>query len=160
VEYCGAHLALYVVSSDGQPCVGELGRPLLVAGDELGYAVHKAAASVDSRLGEVARCLGAAHRQEVHQHVGVDLLEHLGHVHGLLLPAHRHSAAQVLAYAVQHRRLEHLHAQLRHVAELDCAVGLCEDGLAEVPAHLLRIHVEGGHELNVADVVAAEVHVH
>ena len=48
----------------------------------------------------------------------------------------------------------------RHVGEADGVVGLGEDGLGQVVADFARVDVEGGDELDVADVVAAEVDVH
>ena len=47
-----------------------------------------------------------------------------------------------------------------HVAELHRVVGAGEDRLREVEPDLLLVDVEGGDELDVADVVAAEVDVH
>ncbi len=49
---------------------------------------------------------------------------------------------------------------LRHVGELDRVVRLGPDRLAEVLADLRRVDVERAGELDVADVVAAEVDVH
>ena len=49
---------------------------------------------------------------------------------------------------------------LRHVGELDRVVRVRPDRVGEVLADLVRRHVERGRELDVADVVAAEVHVH
>ena len=51
-------------------------------------------------------------------------------------------------------------ARLRHVGELDRVVRVRPDRVGEVLADLVRGHVERGRELDVADVVAAEVHVH
>ena len=47
-----------------------------------------------------------------------------------------------------------------HVGELDRVVLARPDRLGEVFADLLGVDVEGGDELDVADVVAAEVDVH
>ena len=47
-----------------------------------------------------------------------------------------------------------------HVGELDRVVLARPDRLGEVLADLLGVDVEGGDELDVADVVAAEVDVH
>ena len=49
---------------------------------------------------------------------------------------------------------------LGHVGELDRVVLPRPDRLGEVLADLLGVDVEGGDELDVADVVAAEVDVH
>ncbi len=45
-------------------------------------------------------------------------------------------------------------------AELDGVVGLGEDGLGQVFADLVLVDVDGGHELDVLDVVAAQDGVH
>ena len=50
--------------------------------------------------------------------------------------------------------------RLGHVGELDRVVLARPDRLGEVLADLLGVDVEGGDELDVADVVAAEVDVH
>ena len=46
------------------------------------------------------------------------------------------------------------------LGELDRVVDLGEERLGGVEADLLGVDVEGGHELDVADVVAAELDVH
>ena len=48
----------------------------------------------------------------------------------------------------------------RHVADLDRVVLAGDDGVREVLADLLGVDVERGDELNVANVVRAELHVH
>src|SRR5206468_733746 len=48
----------------------------------------------------------------------------------------------------------------RDLVEHVRVVGLRVDRLGEVLADLVLVDVEGGHELDVADVVAADVHVH
>ena len=53
-----------------------------------------------------------------------------------------------------------MHAELGDVGELDRVVDAGEDRLAEVEADLVGVDVEGGDELDVADVVAAELDVH
>src|SRR4029079_4620256 len=51
-------------------------------------------------------------------------------------------------------------AELADLLEDERVVRLLVDRLAEVLADLVLVDVEGGHELDVADVVAAEVDVH
>ena len=67
---------------------------------------------------------------------------------------------QVLAEAVVGHAALDLDAQLGDVGELDRVVLARPDRLGEVLADLLGVDVEGGDELDVADVVAAEVDVH
>ena len=65
-----------------------------------------------------------------------------------------------LAEAIEGRAPLHGDTEVGHVAELDGVVRPCEHRLAGVDAHLVGIDVEGGDELDVADVVAAELDVH
>jgi hypothetical protein len=51
-------------------------------------------------------------------------------------------------------------AGLLDVRELDRVVRVRPDRVGEILADLVLRHVEGGDELDVADVVAAEVDVH
>jgi hypothetical protein len=53
-----------------------------------------------------------------------------------------------------------LDARLRDVGELDRVVRVRPDRVGEILSDLALDHVEGGGELDVADVVAAEVDVH
>ena len=66
----------------------------------------------------------------------------------------------VLAEAVVRHAAVDGDARLRHVGELDRVVRMRPDRVGEVLADLVRGDVERGRELDVADVVAAEVHVH
>jgi len=68
---------------------------------------------------------------------------------------------EVLAEAVVRDPAAHRHAELLgHVGELDRVVLARPDRGAKVLANLLGVDVEGGRELDVGDVVAAEVDVH
>jgi len=51
-------------------------------------------------------------------------------------------------------------AERRHVGDLDGVVLRGEDGLGQVAVDLLGVHIERGHELDVADVVLTELHMH
>ena len=68
--------------------------------------------------------------------------------------------AVVLAEAVEGVAALHDDAGRRHVADLDGVVLGGADRLGEVEADLLAVDVERGDELDVADVVVAELHVH
>ena len=48
----------------------------------------------------------------------------------------------------------------RDVGDLDGVVFAGQDGVGQVLPHLLAVDVERGNELDVADVVLAELHVH
>ena len=66
----------------------------------------------------------------------------------------------VLAEAVVRHAARDLDAGLRHVGELDRVVRVRPHRVGEVLADLALHDVEGGGELDVADVVPAEIHVH
>jgi hypothetical protein len=48
----------------------------------------------------------------------------------------------------------------RHIADLDRVVLASRDGVCEILAHLLGVHVERGHEFHIGDVVRTELDVH
>jgi hypothetical protein len=54
----------------------------------------------------------------------------------------------------------HGHVEVRHVGELHRVVLTRPDGLRQVLADLVGIDVERGRELDVTDVVSAQVHMH
>ena len=67
---------------------------------------------------------------------------------------------EVLADPVVRHAARDRDAGLRHVGELDRVVRVRPDGVGEIDADLALDDVEGGRELDVRDVVAAEVDVH
>ena len=155
----GAHLALDVVAHDGHAGVGELLRPHRVTGDEHRDGVHEGDAGFEARLGVVLlRDLGP-NGEVGHEDIGPAVAQDLGHVDRLerrLLDR----LAVVLAEAVERRPSQHLDPELAHLGELDRVVLPREDRLAEVEADLGGVDVEGGDEVDVAHVVAAEGDVH
>ena len=155
----GADLALDVVADDRHAGLDEALLPVGLAGDEHGDAVDHGAAGGEDLLRVPLGGLFAAHGQVVDDHVGLRLLEDaddVGGRAGRLLDDLR----EVLAEAVVGHAAHDLDALLGHVAELHRVVGLGEDGLAEVLADLVLVDVDGGHELDVADVVAADDGMH
>ena len=106
----------------------------------------------------LGRLLGAD-RQVADEHVGLGLLEDADDVGGLARGL-GDLLLQVLAEPVVGHAALDLDAQLGDVGELDRVVLARPDRLGEVLADLLGVDVEGGDELDVADVVAAEVDVH
>ena len=68
--------------------------------------------------------------------------------------------AVVLAQAVEGASTLDGHAGLRDVADLDGAVLAGFDGDGDVLADLVGVHVEGGDEFDVADVVVTEADMH
>src|SRR5437867_5004461 len=154
-----ADLGLDVVADDRQTLVLEALLPVRLTRDEDGDAVDKADPGgqrlLDVPLGRLFR----ADRQVADEHVGLALLEDADDVRGFagrLLD----DVGQVLADAVMGHASLYLHARPWHFRELHRVVRLGEDRVREVEADLVLVDVERGHELDVPDVVAAEVDVH
>ena len=66
----------------------------------------------------------------------------------------------VVGHAVQHRAHAHLDAGRRNLGEHRRAVGLGEDRLGQIRAHLALVDVVGAHHLDVGGIVAAQVPMH
>src|SRR5690606_1397452 len=64
------------------------------------------------------------------------------------------------AEAVEGRATLYRHPKRRHVTELDRVVLTGHDRLSEIAANLLGVHVEGGDELHIGDVIVTEADVH
>ena len=152
-------LGLDVVADDRQPGLLEALVPVVLAGDEDGQAVDEADPGRERLLDvPLGRVLGAD-RQVTDQHVGLGLLEDADDVGGLP------GALVIFSFRYLPRPSwvmprSTLTPRLRHLGELDRVVLARPDRLGEVLADLLDVDVEGGDELDVADVVAAEIDVH
>ncbi len=159
VQDGGTHLGLDVVAHDGQVPLLKAALPVLLAGDEHGDAVDHGAAGLEHLLHVPLGGLLAPHRQVVDDHMRVRVAEYLDDVRcgARRFADHR---GQILADAIVGHAAGHGHAQMGHICELVGVVGRREDSLREVLADLVGVDVEGGHELDVADVVAAQVGVH
>ena len=124
-----------------------------------GIAFTNADARVEAGLRVVALRVLGTDREVRHEHVGLRVAQRLRDVDRLgrrLLD----DLAVELAEAVERRAALHEHAEFGDLGELDRVVDAREDRLAEVEADLLGVDVERGDELDVADVVAAELDVH
>ena len=152
-------LALDVVADDRHAGGGELLRPLRVTGDEHGDGVHERHARVEGGLGVVLlRHLGPD-GQVGDEHIGPRRAQDRHHV-DRLGGGFLDGLAVVLPQPVEGRApLDH-HADVAHRGETDGVVLPREDGLAQVEADLGGVDIEGGHELDVTDVVAAQADVH
>ncbi len=143
----------------GRPASRKRLGPFRVGGDEHGDGVHKGHAGIEAGGGVGPLGLLRAHRQVAHQDVRPAVAERLGHVHrfgrGLL-----DGLAVVLAQAVEGGSSLNGDSELAHRGEADGVVLPGEDGLAQVGPDFGGVDVEGGHELEVTDVVAAEHDVH
>ena len=155
-----ADLGLDVVADDRQAGLLEAVVPVVLAGDEHRDAVHEAAAGLEDLLDvPLGRLLGAD-RQVGDDDVGLGVLEDLRDVDGRALGL-GDLLLEVLAEAVVGHAALDGDAQVRDVVrELDRVVLARPDRLGEVLADLVGVDVERGRELDVADVVAAEVDVH
>ena len=142
----GADLGLDVVADDRHAGPGELRGPLRIGGDEHRQRVHEGDARVDRALGVVAVRLLRAHRQVADEDLGAAVAEHLGDVDGRLVGL-GDDLAVVLAQAVQGRPALHGHAGRRDLGDLDGVVLARVDGLGQVTADLLDVHVERGDNL-------------
>ena len=133
--------------------------PLGVGGDEHRDGVDEGDAGVDARLGVHLLGVLGADGQVGHEHVGAAGAERLGHVDGLggrLLAG----GLVVLAEPVERRRPQHLDAEVGdRVRSGPCCSGRRRSPWTG-PADLGGVDVERGHDLDVADVVAAELDVH
>ena len=156
-----ADLGLDVVADDREAALLELLLEVTALGDEDRHAVHHRAAGVQDLFGVPLRRLLRTDREEADDDVRSGLLENADDVVGVagsLLDDLR----QVLADPVVRHPARDLDARLRlrDVGELVRVVGLGPDRLGEVLPDLGGRDVESGRELDVPDVVAAEVDVH
>ena len=155
-----ADLRLDVVADDREARLDEAVVPVVLAGDEHRDAVHEAAAGLEDLLHVPLRRLLGADGEVGDDDVRAGVLEHLRDVDGRarrLLDLLR----EVLAEAVVGHAALDGDAEVRDLAgEVQRVVLPGEDRLGEVLADLLGVDVERRGELDVADVVAAEVHVH
>jgi hypothetical protein len=139
--------------------LGEPGVPVVLAGDENGQAVDEADAGGEGLLDvPLGRLLGAD-REVADEDVRLGVLEDPDDV-GRLAWGLGDLLLQILAEAVMGHAAVDLDPDLRHLRELDRVVLAREDRLGQVLADLVGVDVEGGGELDVAHVVAAEVDVH
>lgn len=143
----------------GTPASVNLSAHSLVAGDEHRESVDERDLGVDGALRVELRSDLGTDGQVADENVDLLVLEDLDDVdrgvRGLL-----DRLAVVLTQAVVGVAALDGHARVRHVRDLDGVVLAGADGVREVEADLLRVDVEGGDELDVTDVVLAELDVH
>ena len=155
----GTDLALDVVAHNRHARGGELVRPGLGAGDEHRQGVDEGYAGVDCGLGVELGGFLRPNGQVADHDVNLGVLEGLDYVdrfcRGLL-----DGLKVVLAEAVQGVAALDRHAGGRNIGDLDGVVFAGQDGVGQVNADLLAVHIEGCYEFNVVDVVLAEFHVH
>src|SRR5487761_2599964 len=154
-----ADLALDVVADDRKAFRGEPALPVGLAADEDRDRVDEADAGLQGLLGVPLGRLLAPDREIGDHHVDLALLEDpddVGRGAGGLLD----DRAEVLAQAVVGHAPVNADPDVRDLLEDDRVVRVRVDRLGEVLADLRPVDVERSHELDVADVVPAEAHVH
>src|SRR6185436_1129690 len=155
----GPDLRLDVVADHRQALLLEPLLPVLLARDEHGDAVHERAAGIEHLLDVPLRRRFRADRQVVHDHVGLRVLEQLDDVHRGARPL-LDDLRQVLAEPVVRHAALHGDAHVRDLGEHDGVVRPRDDRLGDVLADLVHVDVDRRRDLDVADVVPAQVHVH
>src|SRR5215203_4696379 len=152
-------LAGDVIANDRHTGILELGSPLGVARDEHRDRVDETGLRLEAGLRVVALRLLGADREVGDEDVGAGVAQDLCDVdrrRRRLLAG----LAIELAEAVERRAAHDRHAELADLRELHRVVLAGPDRLAGVETDLLGVDVERGHELDVADVVATEHHMH
>ena len=133
--------------------------PVSLAADEDRDTIDHGAAGGEDLLRVPLGGLLAAYRQVAYDDVGFCFFENANDVirgtGGLL-----DDLGHVFADTIVGHATGYLDTGFLHVAEPDCIVGWRVDGISEILAHLVRVDVDGGHELYITDVVTAQVHMH
>ena len=156
----GADLRLDVVADDRHARLLEAALPVGLARDEDRHAVDHRAARREDLLGVPLGRLLRADRQVVDDDVDLALPQDPDHVVGLARAPSRRPRERYLpmpSWVIPRETVTPVFADL---GELDRVVRVRPDRLGEVDADLALDDVERGDELDVADVVAAEVDVH
>ncbi len=154
-----ADLALDVVADDRDAGVLELLRPLRGAGDEDGQRVDERDLGVDGALGVELRGLLRADGQVADEDVDLGLAQGGDDVDRLLVGLGDHLAV-VLAEAVEVWPRCTVTPVGGTSQILIVLFSLAPIASARSRPTFLRVDVERGDELDVADVVVAELHVH
>ena len=155
----GADLALDVVADDRQPARLEPPPPLRIRGDEHGDAVHEGAAGLQRPLGVKFRRPLRTNRQIGHHHVRARGREDVGDIR-LGLVRFIDLVAKIASEPVERPAAPDQNPGRRHGREALRVVGRSINRLRDIAADLGGVHVEGGGNLDVADVIAAEFDVH
>jgi hypothetical protein len=154
-----ADLRLDVVADDRDARLLEALLPVGLARDEHRHAVHHGAAGLEDLLRVPLRRGLGADREVVDDDVRAGLAQD-PHDVGRLAWRLLHDLREVLPEPVVRHPARDGDAGLRDVGELDRVVRGGPDRVREVHADLALDDVERGGELDVRDVIAAEVDVH
>ncbi len=154
-----AHLALDIVADDGQFLFLETRRPIRRGGNENRHGVDHAHACLESLFHIPLGGHFRTDRQEVDEHMRAGVFEDLDDIVGRSGGLFQ-NLLEILAQAVMGHAARDLDTHMGHVRELIGVVGIGKNGFGKVFADLGGDHVESGHELDIAHVVAAQVDVH
>ena len=159
VEDGGAHLALDVITDDGQVALHKTAGPVFRTGDENRDGVDHTTAGIQDLLDIPLGGHLGTDRQVIDDDVGFGVLEDLDDVSSGT-GGFGEDLAEVLAQAVVGHAARDGHIQFGDIAELVGVVGEGINGFGQVLAHLGIDDIEGGGELNITDVITAQVDVH
>src|SRR5207247_6064810 len=146
-------------ADDRQSHLGETPLPVLLTADERRDRVDEADARPECLLDVPLGRLLADDGQVADHHVDLALAQDADDVGGRA-GRFLDDLAEVLAEAVVRHAPLDWDAEVGHLLEHIGVVRLRVDRLRQVLADLVAVDVEGGHELDVADVVATQVDVH
>src|SRR4051794_1331607 len=159
VQDRGADLALDVIADDGKAGLFEAAAPCGIGSDEHGDAIDEAAAGVDRLPGVPFACLLRSDGEVGNHDVGARASKYLRNI-GFWLARDRYVVFEILTDAVQHRPATNDDAGLGNRGKTMRVVRSRKNRLRNVVPHLVGVDVESRRNLDVADVIAADVGVH
>ena len=154
-----AHLRLDIVADDRDAALLEAAAPVGLAREEDRHAVDKGTAGLEHLLGIPLDRFLTADRQVIDHDVGPGGLEDADDVGGRA-GGLGNDLGEVLTQPIMGHAALDLDSQMGYVRELDRVVVSGEDRVREVLTNLIFVDVEGGGELDITDVVPAQVDVH
>ncbi len=154
-----ADLALYVVADERQAALGKFALPRLVRGDENGNAVDEAAAGGKRLLRIPARGDFGTDRKIGDEHVRPGLPQDLRNVSGGSIGL-LDLLAQIAADAVERPAALDDYAGGGNIRKAERVIGSGVDGFGDIAPDLRSGDVEGRGDLDIADVISAEIGMH
>jgi len=154
-----AAMYTYVVTDDGDTAFLEPATPVVFAGDEDGYAVDHGATSVQDLFHVPLGGHLAAYGEVIDDHIHFPVAQNAGNVGGAVRRFNDDIGKIATDSVVGHAAL-YRDAQMGHVSKLNGVVGLGENRLGQVFAHLVAVNVESRHHLDVLDAIVSDAVVH
>ena len=133
--------------------------PVFFASDEHWDAVHETTASFQNLLNIPFGSHFATDREVVNYYIGLSFLQNPNNIGGWAR-GFGNNLAQVNTQTVVGHSAMNGDTQVRHIRELDGVVRLGKNSLAQVLTNLGNVNIEGGTELDVANVIATKPGVH